>query len=75
MLALGDAFSAGTGVEQDAVRAVGWYQKAADQGDTTALQHLAYACATGEGTKKDETRAVKYFSRPRIWRTHSQRLS
>lgn len=43
--------------------AVEWFQKAADQGDAAGEFGLAQMYAIGEGTKKDNERALMYYTR------------
>ena len=40
--------------------AVGWYEKAAQQGFTMAENNLAAAYANGEGVKRDEAKAIEW---------------
>ena len=45
----------------DDARAVYWYAKAADQGNTIAQNNLGAMYYTGEGTKQSKTEAYKWF--------------
>jgi TonB family protein len=59
---LGDLYSGGAGVAQDAVQAVLWYRKAAEQGDAPAQFNLALLMYGGVGTLKDFVGAYKWFN-------------
>ena len=49
--------------EPDIKRAVELYTKAADKGDSYALNNLGVCYLTGDGTKKDVHKAVYYFEK------------
>ena len=48
-------------MQKDAVQAVKWYRKAAEQGHQKAQYNLALAYATGEGVRKNSVQAVLWF--------------
>ena len=47
----------GEGVPKDAVQAVAWYRKAAEQGHADAQSNLGWLYATGEGVPKRPLRS------------------
>ena len=60
---LGERYALGIeGVTQDLNQAVFWYKKAADKGDTEALQYLGYAYGQGLGVPQDWVQAHMWFS-------------
>jgi TPR repeat protein len=48
-------------VTKDAVEAVKWYRKAAEQGDTDAQFRIGVSYYDGEGVAKDAVEAVKWY--------------
>ncbi len=56
---VGNCFFYGTGVQQDKERALQWYQKAADKGNTSALYEIAEYYID----KKDYKNAYEYYLR------------
>lgn len=61
MLKLGNMYSEGQGVEQDAQLAVEWYRKAADAGNSTAMGNLGFMYEQGQGVKQDQNQALAWF--------------
>jgi hypothetical protein len=53
----------GNGIKQDVGVAIELYRKAADLGDTTALNNLGVMYGRGEGVSRDSAQAVAYFRR------------
>ena len=53
----------GEGVEKDFSKAVYWYQKAAEAGNSGAQNNLAICYKNGEGVEKDITKAVHWWQR------------
>jgi TPR repeat protein len=51
----------GEGVKKDAVQAVHWYRKAAEQGYAQAQCNLGVMYANGLGVEKDAVQAVHWF--------------
>jgi TPR repeat protein len=49
------------GVEKDDAKAVGFYQRACDSGDSTGCANLAIMFENGRGIPKDEGRAVQLY--------------
>ena len=60
-LQLGRLYAEGLGVAKDAVEAVKWYRKAADQGLAHAQHNLGARYADGRGVPKDEVEAYKWY--------------
>jgi uncharacterized protein len=52
----------GRGVPQDYAQAVGWYRKAADQGDSLAQFKLGLIYGQGQGMPQDYVRAHMWFN-------------
>jgi TPR repeat protein len=63
--AMGMFYQAGdkipSGLEADPAEAVKWYQKAAEQDHTEAIQHLATLNARGMGIDQDDAEAVRWY--------------
>jgi hypothetical protein len=51
----------GRGVAQDEAEAVGWYRKAADQGNAVAQNNLGLMLDNGRGVVEDEAEAVGWY--------------
>lgn len=51
----------GVGVQKNALQAVKWYRKAADQGYGIAQTNLGLCYMKGQGVQQDYTEAVKWF--------------
>jgi TPR repeat protein len=66
MYNLGIYFYKGEGVEGDAVQAVHWYRKAAEQGDASAQCNLGYMYQCGEGVEKDAVQAVHWYRKAAV---------
>jgi len=59
---LGVMYGIGLGVvPKDAVQAVNWFRKAAEQGDAASQSQLGFIYANGEGVPKDAVQAVNWF--------------
>ena len=58
---LGVKYADGLGVPKDAVEAVKWYRKAADQNHAHAQYNLGFMYDKGLGVPKDAAEAVKWF--------------
>jgi TPR repeat protein len=56
----------GKGVEKDAVQAVHWYRKAAEQGYAAAQLNLGLVYAEGEGVAKDAVQAVRWYRKAAV---------
>jgi hypothetical protein len=53
----------GSGVQQDDVAAVSWYQKAANQGDSHAQNNLGFMYQRGRGVAHDDAAAVSWYQK------------
>ena len=51
----------GRGVKQDYKKAIEWYEKSANQGNTKAQFNLGIMYANGQGVIQDKKRAKEYF--------------
>lgn len=60
---LGGMYYYGMGVEQDYIKAVAWFRKAAEQGDDVAQEILGEIYYRGDGVKQDYTQAVFWFTK------------
>ena len=58
---LGRQYANGDGVPKDAVQAVAWYRKAAEQGHASAQHNLGLMYYRGDGVPKDAVQAVAWF--------------
>ena len=62
MLYVAEIYEQGIGRDPDYVAAAGWYQKAADLGNTTAMINLAHLYKTGQGVDLDLQVAQNLYS-------------
>ena len=53
----------GRGVKQDYIKAVEWYQRAAEQGYAAAQYHLGVMYDNGQGVKQDYIKAVEWYQK------------
>ena len=53
----------GTGVSQDYVKAVEWYQKAANQGNAIAQYNLGLMYDNSKGVRQNTAAAKKWFGK------------
>ncbi len=58
---IGDMYMDGDGVAQDDVRALSWYQKAADAGSIEADLTFGHLYELGIGVKQDSTQALQWY--------------
>ena len=61
MAALGLCYEAGLGIEEDIARAVSFYKRSAEAGDSFGMAHYGYALANGEGCEKNEKAAMSWL--------------
>ena len=59
---LGLMYAKGQAVPQDAIMAVNWYRKAAEQGYPLAQNNLGFMYGQGSGVKKDFVQAHMWYS-------------
>ncbi|MFN6886985.1 tetratricopeptide repeat protein, partial [Proteus mirabilis] len=57
------SFDEGDGVEQDHEKAVYWYTKAGEQGDSDAQYNLAISYDEGIGIEQDHEKAVTWYTK------------
>ena len=60
---VGYLYGCGQGVEKDRKKSNCWYQKAAINGNTTALYNLGESYELGNGVEKDEIKAFEYYKK------------
>ena len=63
MTVIGLCHQHGKGVRKDAAEAVAWYQRSADAGDHTGMEHLGTCYRDGIGIAMNETQALEWFKR------------
>eukprot|EP01105_Mastigella_eilhardi_P011060 TRINITY_DN2551_c0_g1_i5.p1 TRINITY_DN2551_c0_g1~~TRINITY_DN2551_c0_g1_i5.p1 ORF type:complete len:349 (-),score=87.97 TRINITY_DN2551_c0_g1_i5:51-1097(-) len=61
MFNLGVRYEAGTGVKQDGTQAVSWFRRAAEAGNTSAMNKLGVCYKKGTEVEKDDPQAVSWF--------------
>ena len=61
MCKVGDCYYLGTGVEQNYIKAVEWYQKAIKEGDAFAMYRLGSCYKNGHGVAIDRKKAAYLF--------------
>jgi len=54
-------YETGRGVEQSDTKAVQWYHKAAERGDTLAQRFLGLMYVAGRGVEQSDTKAVQWY--------------
>ena len=62
MCNLGVCFEKGEGVEQNSTKAVEWYSKAAEKGDSTAMNNLGLCFEYGRGVEQNLAKAVEWYT-------------
>jgi TPR repeat protein len=60
---IGWCFQKGRGVEQKLAKAVAWYTKAAEKGDSNAMCNLGVCFENGEGVEQNSTKAVEWYTK------------
>jgi TPR repeat protein len=60
---IGWCFKKGRGVEQNWTKAVEWYTKATEKGDSNAMNNLGYCFKKGEGVEQNSTKAVEWCTK------------
>ena len=63
MVALGDLYSAGEGVEQNFAEAYRWYRQAAENGDLTGQLKAGLCLLNGKGVEEDEESGAQWISK------------
>jgi uncharacterized protein len=63
MCCLGECCEHGQGVAKDAAKAVECYEKAAERGDSTAMNNLGFCYQYGVGVAKDDTKAFELWGK------------
>ena len=58
---LGQLYETGVGVPQDLAQAQVWYRRAADRGNTYAMQNLGFLLAAGTDGRTDYPAAIPWF--------------
>jgi WD40 repeat protein len=58
---LAGKYASGNGVQQDAKKAVKWYERAAEQGHTEAAYNLGACYEYGIGVAEDRTKAIHWY--------------
>ncbi len=61
---LASMYLSGTGVTQDAQKAVEWFRKSAEQGNSDAQFNLALILDTGSGVPENNAEAAKWYATP-----------
>jgi hypothetical protein len=56
-------YASGQGVPQDHHEGVGWYRKAADQGDAVAQYNLGISYELGEGVSQNTRLAMAWYQK------------
>ncbi|KAG0272276.1 hypothetical protein BGZ96_005407, partial [Linnemannia gamsii] len=60
-IALGDMYREGKVVQQDYQAAMGWYLRAAEQGDAIGLRRIGYLYDLGLGVAQDRSKAMEWY--------------
>lgn len=60
---IGNYYSMGLGIEKDAIKAVEWYKKAVELGNSKAMFNLATHYLNGDGIPSDPDIAVKWYTK------------
>lgn len=56
-------YANGKGIQQNHVKAIEWYRRAADQGDIIARYNLGWSYANGKGVQQDNAKAKEWYSK------------
>ena len=62
---LGMCFYSGEGVEKNFIKAVEWYTKAAEKGNSDAMYNLGLCFHHGRGVEKNLARALEWYTKSR----------
>ena len=60
---LGLMYQTGQGVLQDYHKAIEWYKKAAEQGNTNSQNNLGFMQQNGEGVPKNYSESIKWYQK------------
>ena len=60
---LGNMYQNGSGVEQNGEKAVEWYTKAADLGNTSAMSNLGFMYQNGDGVEQKGEKAIEWYTK------------
>jgi len=63
MYMVGICYTNGRGVAKDEAKAVEWYEKAAEKGDSGAMNNLGNCYRNGYGVDKDEAKAFEWYDK------------
>ncbi|MCM1047918.1 MAG: SEL1-like repeat protein [Clostridiales bacterium] len=63
MRTIGDMYAWGNGVEKDEAKALEWYTKAADSGDTSVMSDVGDMYARGWGFEQDAEKALEWYTK------------
>lgn len=63
MKEIGEMYQYGYGVEPDGAKAIEWYTKAADLGDSDAMLYIAQIYDWGDGIEQDYSAAVEWYTK------------
>ena len=58
---IGDCYKFGYGTEQDSTKALQWFTKSAEQGNSSAMNNLASSYYNGRGVDVDQTKAFELY--------------
>ena len=62
---VGTCFCFGNGVEKNFIKAVEWYTKAAEKGNSDAMYNLGHCFHHGQGVEKNLARALEWYTKSR----------
>ena len=60
---VGHIFEMGEGVEQNWTKAVEWYTKAAEKGNSVVMNDLGFCFDKGEGVEQNLAKAVEWYTK------------
>ena len=63
MTRIGTMYYNGNGVEQDYAKAMEWFEKAADLGNSNAINNIAWMYKYGNGVEQDHAKAMEWYEK------------
>ena len=63
LCSIGHIYRYGEGVEQDYSKALEWYNKAANAGNSAAMNNIGYMYEFSEGVEQDYTKALEWYNK------------
>ena len=63
MVNIGNFYRDGLGVEQDGAKAIEWYEKAVEAGDSKVYSLIGYMYYEGNGVEQDSEKGMEWYEK------------